>query len=82
VLTALLLLTIALNPIDTLAKNLSIVVAAVLSGTVGLVAVRKWHIAPCPYCNAELYAAIKAALRRRSQLRHCPRCGNSVEVST
>jgi hypothetical protein len=74
------LLTQGLDPIDTTAKRVFLASTAVVIGALGLLAVRRYPIAPCPFCRSELYEMIMAAQRTNQRLQSCPKCGNAVDV--
>jgi hypothetical protein len=74
------LLTVALDPIETLAKQVTLASVAIVLGGLALVALRRHPIAPCPSCKMELFTAIKAARRSSSTTVRCRHCGMTMHV--
>ena len=80
ILCGFMLLTLGLSPVDTVTKKVFLALTAVAIGALGLVAVRRNPVAPCPSCKAELYWVITAAQRAGKRLSSCPNCGHAVDV--
>ncbi len=74
------ILCVTLSPVDTLSDQLIVGMATVLFGTVGVIAVRRFRVLPCPHCRVELRAALVAALRGKRRSLNCPNCGKTLQV--
>ena len=70
-----------LYPVNTLPKIIFFGVLAVLIGAVTIFSLRKINIAAsCPNCGTDLYEVIQVARFKKSLFRHCPACGEHIEV--
>jgi predicted RNA-binding Zn-ribbon protein involved in translation (DUF1610 family) len=72
---------LALYPVNTSRKELLFAALAILFGAMAFRGSRRLGKSViCPSCGADLYEVIQAARGKRISFRHCPACGESVEV--
>ena len=71
----------SLYPVNTLPKIIFFGVFVVLFGAPTISSVRKnAKAASCPNCGTDLYEVIQAARFKKFLFRHCPACGEHIEV--
>ncbi len=70
-----------LYPVNTPLKFIFFGALVVLFGAVTIFTVgKKAKAASCPNCGTDLYEVIQAARFKKILFRHCPACGEHIEV--